>query len=239
MAGEKKIRKNLLWVRRAANALLPAVVVIWLGLRFFRGELLAGWLAENGADYPFLANMGTAVGVTAVLFLLLVITFALNQTIYKNRLNDEYSLKPGAPRPAQFVAYPLLHGDSQHLWGNLSVVLLLAALAVIIPPSFQAFLLASVVILLVQGVGIWWYGDKSRGHLGASGFVTGYFSFVVAYGMALHSSWQSLIAILTFVVFWQSILATLRDQRRGTSVVCHFWGFISGILAAAVLFYWG
>ncbi|MBK8988411.1 MAG: rhomboid family intramembrane serine protease [Chloroflexi bacterium] len=141
------------------------------------------------------------MGVTAVLFLLLVITFALNQTIYKNRLNADYSLKPGAPRPAQFVAYPLLHKDSQHLWGNLSGVLLLAALAVIITPSFQAFLLASVVILLVQGVGIWWYSDKGESHLGASGFVTGYFSFVVAYGMALHSSWQSLIAILTFVVF--------------------------------------
>lgn len=239
MAGETRLTRLFAWLPKAANILLTAVVVIWLGLRLFRSAALESWLAQTGPDYPFLANVGTAVGVTAVLFFLLVVIFFLNRTVYKNRLNADYSLKPGAPRPSQFVAYPLLHGDSDHLWGNLSVVLLLAALAVIITPSFQAFLLASVVILLVQGVGIWWYGDKSGQHLGASGFVTGYFSFVVAYGMALHSSWQSLIAILTFVVFWQSILATLRDQRRGISVASHSWGFISGILAAAVLFYLG
>lgn len=235
MAGKGGLEQLFLLAQKAANIVLVAVVLIWLALRFGNGAALEGWVAQTAPDYPVVTNMGTAVWVTAVLFFLLITIFFLNRTVYKNRLNAEYSLKPGAPRPAQFAAYPLLHGDSKHLWGNLSALLLLAALAVVITPNLQAFLLASFVILLVQGVGIWWFGGKKTSHLGASGFVTGYFSFVVVYGLTLHS-WQSLIAILAFVVYWQSILATLRN-RQNASVAGHFWGFISGILAAALLFY--
>lgn len=235
MAGKGGLEQLFLLAQKAANIVLVAVVLIWLALRFGNGAALEGWVAQTAPDYPVVSNMGTAVWVTAVLFFLLITIFFLNRTVYKNRLNAEYSLKPDAPRPAQFVAYPLLHNDSKHLWGNLSALLLLAALAVVITPNLQAFLLASAVILLVQGVGIWWFGGKKTSHLGASGFVTGYFSFVVVYGLTLHS-WQSLIAILAFVVYWQSILATLRN-RQNVSVAGHFWGFISGILAAALLFY--
>ncbi|MBK6324460.1 MAG: rhomboid family intramembrane serine protease [Chloroflexi bacterium] len=235
MAGKGGLEQLFLLAQKAANIVLVAVVLIWLALRFGNGAALEGWVAQTAPDYPVVSNMGTAVWVTAVLFFLLITIFFLNRTVYKNRLNAEYSLKPSAPRPAQFVAYPLLHNDSKHLWGNLSALLLLAALAVVITPNLQAFLLASAVILLVQGVGIWWFGGKKTSHLGASGFVTGYFSFVVVYGLTLHS-WQSLIAILAFVVYWQSILATLRN-RQNVSVAGHFWGFISGILAAALLFY--
>ena len=235
MAGKGGLEQLFLLAQKAANIVLVAVVLIWLALRFGNGAALEGWVAQTAPDYPVVSNMGTAVWVTAVLFFLLITIFFLNRTVYKNRLNAEYSLKPSAPRPAQFVAYPLLHNDSKHLWGNLSALLLLAALAVVITPNLQAFLLASAVILLVQGVGIWWFGGKKTSHLGASGFITGYFSFVVVYGLTLHS-WQSLIAILAFVVYWQSILATLRN-RQNVSVAGHFWGFISGILAAALLFY--
>lgn len=235
MAGKGGLEQLFLLAQKAANIVLVAVVLIWLALRFGNGAALEGWVAQTAPDYPVVSNMGTAVWGTAVLFFLLITIFFLNRTVYKNRLNAEYSLKPSAPRPAQFVAYPLLHNDSKHLWGNLSALLLLAALAVVITPNLQAFLLASAVILLVQGVGIWWFGGKKTSHLGASGFVTGYFSFVVVYGLTLHS-WQSLIAILAFVVYWQSILATLRN-RQNVSVAGHFWGFISGILAAALLFY--
>ena len=239
MAGENRLTRLFAWLPKAANILLTAVVVIWLGLRLFRSAALERWLAQTGPDYPFLANVGTAVGVTAVLFFVLVVIFFLNRTIYKNRLNADYSLKPGAPRPSQFVTYPLLHQGSDHLRSNLSGVLLLAALAAMIAPNLQGFLLASAVILLVQGVGVWWFGGKSTKHVGSSGFFTGYFSFVVAYGLALHGGWQSTIAILTFIVFWQDILSTLRNRGKDVSVEIHFWGFISGILAAAVLFYWG
>lgn len=235
MAGKGGLEQLFLLAQKAANIVLVAVVLIWLALRFGNGAALEGWVAQTAPDYPVVSNMGTAVWGTAVLFFLLITIFFLNRTVYKNRLNAEYSLKPSAPRPAQFVAYPLLHNDSKHLWGNLSALLLLAALAVVITPNLQAFLLASAVILLVQGVGIWWFGGKKTSHLGASGFITGYFSFVVVYGLTLHS-WQSLIAILAFVVYWQSILATLRN-RQNVSVAGHFWGFISGILAAALLFY--
>ncbi|MBK8988410.1 MAG: hypothetical protein IPM39_20475 [Chloroflexi bacterium] len=62
MAGENRLRQILSWLQRAANVLLLAVVLIWLGLRSFRSDMLAGWLAQATPDYPFLANMGTAVG---------------------------------------------------------------------------------------------------------------------------------------------------------------------------------
>jgi len=236
MAGKGGLEQLFLLAQKAANIVLLAVVLIWLGLRFVNSAALEGWVAQTAPDYPVVNNMGTAVWVTAVLFFLLITIFFLNRTVYKNRLNAEYSLKPGAPRPAQFAAYPLLHNDSNHLRSNLFAVLLLAALAVVITPNPQAFLLASVVILLVQGVGIWWFGGKKTSHLGASGFVTGYFSFVVVYGLALHS-WQSLIAILTFIVYWQSTLRALRNRDKKVSFESHAWGFISGILAAALLFY--
>ena len=100
MAGKGGLEQLFLLAQKAANIVLVAVVLIWLALRFGNGAALEGWVAQTAPDYPVVSNMGTAVWVTAVLFFLLITIFFLNRTVYKNRLNAEYSLKPSAPRLA-------------------------------------------------------------------------------------------------------------------------------------------
>ena len=66
MAGKGGLEQLFLLAQKAANIVLLAVVLIWLGLRFVNSAALEGWVAQTAPDYPVVNNVGTAVWVTAV-----------------------------------------------------------------------------------------------------------------------------------------------------------------------------
>ena len=99
---------------------------------------------------------------------------------------------------------------------------------------FSDFLLVSVAILLIGGLGIWLMGPAQSVHAGASGLVFGYLGFLLLRGYFERSSIAILVAIVVGAVY-ASALPGLLPGQQGISWQGHLFGFAGGVLAARVL----
>jgi membrane associated rhomboid family serine protease len=138
----------------------------------------------------------------------------------------------------RLFTYPLVHGNYAHLAGNTRPLLIFAFFAVILLPKLALLLPLALFMLLIQGIGVWFFGGKGL-QLGASGLVLGLFSFDVLHGL-FAGGWKTAVAVALALIFRKAIWYTLTS--RGTlpngariSVAGHLWGFLSGIFAAYLI----
>src|SRR5919206_4568700 len=86
---------------------------------------------------------------------------------------DQYGIKPheadGLPG---IVTAPFLHAGFGHLEGNTVPFLLLGGAVAL--SGLRKVVLATVVIVLVGGLGVWLFASPGTDHIGASGLVFGY-----------------------------------------------------------------
>lgn len=218
----------------AAKIILGFCVTIWL-LRLLESPAWQNTAAQASLRMPFVNNIKTAVIVVGGLF---VVTWGLrflDRSFYKGQLKARYGIKPHTSlNITSFFTAHLVHGYDGHLYNNTRFLLVFTGIAVLISPDFQAFFLATAVMILIQGFGVWIFGQRGTNHIGASGMLLAYFSFNVTYGLST-PSWHNVIAILLIIFFGRGIWRTLRYPNENTSVAMHLWGFLSGILAALML----
>jgi membrane associated rhomboid family serine protease len=187
--------------------------------------------AQASLRLPFVNNLKTAVIVVGGLFVVTWSLRFLDRTFFREQLKSRYGLKPHAGNVGNFFTSSLVHLHDDHLYDNTRPLLLFAAIAVLLVPDFQTFLLATAIIIFVHGLGVWLFGTKGTVVVGASGALLGYYSFDVIYGLA-YPSWRNIIAILLLIFRWRLIWHNLRHPAENTSIAGHLWGFLSGILAA-------
>ena len=82
---------------------------------------------------------------------------------------------------------PFLHADMGHVITNTASLLLLGALICV--NGETRFLVATAIIIVISGLGVWVIGRDAI-HFGASGVVFGYLGFLVARMVHPHS-WES------------------------------------------------
>ena len=91
----------------------------------------------------------------------------------------------------------------------------------------------TIIVAVVSGLGIWLLGAGNSVHLGASGLVFGYLTYLVTRGVIAHNVWWVVggLIVLAFYggLFW-GLLPTPRVSWLG-----HVFGAIGGILAAWML----
>lgn len=86
-------------------------------------------------------------------------------------------------RPRQLIGLrgilfaPFLHGGFNHLLANSGPLLVLGLLVLL--RHKRSFLLISILIILISGLGTWLIGPSQSVHIGASGLIFGYFAFIV------------------------------------------------------------
>lgn len=150
-----------------------------------------------------------------------------------NNALDDYGIKPreSDALPGILLA-PFLHFGFRHVAANTVPFVLLGWLVGL--RRFSDFLLVSVAILLIGGLGIWLMGPAQSVHAGASGLVFGYLGFLLLRGYFERSSIAILVAIVVGAVY-ASALPGLLPGQQGISWQGHLFGFAGGVLAARVL----
>ena len=124
---------------------------------------------------------------------------------------------------------PFLHGNLYHLIANSGACFVLLALAL----SFNRKLaIKAVLIIVMVGGGLTWtFGNSNAVHIGASGVIFGLLAFLLSVGV-LRREWSALVISAAVLVLYGGAVQSLLVYTPGTSWSGHFFGFVSGMLAA-------
>jgi len=124
---------------------------------------------------------------------------------------------------------PLLHLDWTHLVSNTLPFLLFGFLAM--AGGLGEFIAVTATIWLLGGFGVWLTADSGYVHIGASGVVFGWLTFLLARGFFAHSIRQIALSIVLFV-FWGGLLFGVLPGQPGISWQGHLFGALAGLFAA-------
>ena len=126
---------------------------------------------------------------------------------------------------------PVLHAGFAHLMGNTVPFLILGC--VIAMSGIQRYVQVTVLVGLAAGIGTWLTGTEGTIHIGASGIVFGYLTYLVARG--LFERRLLYLAVSLGVVFFFGGMLWGVFPRAGISWQSHLFGALGGVAAAAVL----
>ncbi|MEZ4516338.1 MAG: rhomboid family intramembrane serine protease [Chloroflexota bacterium] len=124
---------------------------------------------------------------------------------------------------------PFLHGGSAHLIANTVPILVLGLLVIL--RNGDRFLLVSIIIIFISGLGTWLIGPSHSVHIGASGLIFGYVGYLVA-SAYYERSWGAILLAILVIALYGGIIWGVLPQGNGISWQGHFFGLIGGVLAA-------
>jgi membrane associated rhomboid family serine protease len=146
---------------------------------------------------------------------------------------DQYGIEPREVDGLVGIATaPFLHLDFGHLIGNTVPFLLLGA--VIALSGLARVLATTVIVALVGGVGTWLVAPSDTEHIGASGIVFGYASYLIARGLFSRNLVHLGVGVIVIGVYGSTLLFGL-VPTDGVSWQGHLFGAVGGLLAARLL----
>jgi membrane associated rhomboid family serine protease len=130
------------------------------------------------------------------------------------------------------VAAPFLHASWGHLISN---TLPFAVMGLAIALNGAARVLAVTGIVgLVSGLGTWLIGPENSLHIGASGIVFGYATYLLARGVFNRNVLELAIGAGVAVIWGGALLGGALPEP-GISWQSHVFGAVGGVIAAQVL----
>jgi membrane associated rhomboid family serine protease len=178
-------------------------------------------------------------GATIVSFVVLLYVIELFDQL------SGHSLERNGIRPLEtdglwgIIFAPLLHASWQHLAANTVPALVLGFLVTL--TGMARFLWATAIIWIVGGFGTWLIGDVGgcalpTNHIGASGLIFGWLTFLLVFGWFTRHIWQIVTGIVVLFIYGSVLWGALPELNRcgGVSWQGHLCGAIAGVLAA----YW-
>lgn len=127
---------------------------------------------------------------------------------------------------------PLLHASFAHLAANTLPFLALGFLVML--RHSRQFVAASLIIILVSGLGTWLIAPAHTVHIGASGLIFGYFAFLLVAAYYERSP-RAIGLALMVIVFYGGLLWGALPQAGPISWQGHLFGLVGGALAARAL----
>ncbi len=127
---------------------------------------------------------------------------------------------------------PFLHGGFDHLIGN-TIPFLVLGVAIAIG-GLARVATVTVIVAVVGGLGTWLIAPANTIHIGASGIVFGFASYLVARGIYSRRVSEIALGVVVLGVWGTTLLQGLVPED-GISWQGHLFGAIGGVLAARVL----
>lgn len=145
---------------------------------------------------------------------------------------DRFGIRPRQLDGLDGIIFaPLLHNGFGHLIANtLPFALMGSAIAL---EGARRFLQVTVIVGLFSGVGTWLTGPPNSVHIGASGLVFGYLTYLVSRGLFAHRVSYLIGGVVTFLVYGGVLWGLL--PQPGVSWQGHVFGAAGGVLAAFVI----
>ena len=176
---------------------------------------------------PRAAGIRLVLGMAALMWVLEVLDSLLDHRL------DRYGIEPrDADGLIGVVAAPFLHAGFDHLASNTVPFLLLGI--VIALQGLVRVALVTVVVALVSGLGTWLVAPELSIHIGASGVVFGYATYLLSRGFFNHNVLELVIGAVVGVVYGGVLLGGLVPED-GVSWQGHFFGAVGGLVAARML----
>lgn len=129
------------------------------------------------------------------------------------------------------VLAPFLHGGLMHLMTNTVPFAVLALL--VLMRDRDEFVLVTLVVWLVSGLGVWLIGPAQTVHIGVSGIIFGYLGFLLLRGF-FDGKLTSILIALAVGVAYGGVLWGVLPLESGVSWQGHLFGFIGGGIAARI-----
>lgn len=129
--------------------------------------------------------------------------------------------------PGIYVA-PFLHGDVGHLLNNLIGLFIFSSLLFV--HSLRRYLWSSFFIITVTGLLVWLFA-RSALHIGASGWIFGLWSLLIATAWFERRLLNILLAMLVAFFYGGMLYGVLPTDPR-ISFESHLFGAITGVLCA-------
>lgn len=127
------------------------------------------------------------------------------------------------------LTFSFCHIDSAHLLSNSTTLFFLAWLVMLT----EQFWVASLLINLVGGIGVWLLGRPKTAHIGASGFIYGYLGYLVLYGFLVGSGRILIASALLAWIYRYSVYGlSPKLGRANISWEGHLFGLAGGMAAA-------
>jgi membrane associated rhomboid family serine protease len=146
---------------------------------------------------------------------------------------DAYGIEPRELDGLDGVVFaPFLHGGFQHLIGN-TIPFLVLGFAIALG-GIARVAAVTLIVAFVGGLGTWLVAPANTVHIGASGIVFGFASYLDARGAYSRSLVQIAVGIAVLAVWGTTLLQGLVPED-GISWQGHLFGAIGGIVAAWLL----
>lgn len=127
---------------------------------------------------------------------------------------------------------PFLHAGFGHLMANTVPLAVLAFMGAV--RGVTRFLTATLIIVLVGGALVWLFGRGGSVHLGASELVFGFLAYLLGVGWWERTPVAIGVAVAAFALYG-GILWGVLPGNPYVSWEAHLFGFLAGLLAAALL----
>jgi membrane associated rhomboid family serine protease len=146
---------------------------------------------------------------------------------------EQYGIKPheGDGLPG-IVTAPFLHASWGHLIGNTVPFLVLGA--VIALSGLARVAATTAIVALVGGLGVWVFAPTGTDHIGASGIVFGFASYLIARGLFSRNLLHLAAGVFVIAIYGTTLLFGLAP-RDGISWQGHLFGAVGGVVAAWLL----
>jgi membrane associated rhomboid family serine protease len=146
---------------------------------------------------------------------------------------DAYGIIPRSVSGLKGIIFmPFLHANFGHVLANTVPFIILGALVIL--RRTRDFFIISAIIIIVSGLGVWFFGGPGTVHIGASALVFGYFGFLL---LRAYFEWslRSIIVALAVGLMYSGLIFGVLPINPGVSWQGHLFGFLGGVLAAYLL----
>ncbi|MFK7841661.1 MAG: rhomboid family intramembrane serine protease [Sphingorhabdus sp.] len=126
---------------------------------------------------------------------------------------------------------PWLHGDLTHLGNNMLALVVFSFLCLL--NGRRYFLVASFLIIAITGILVWLFARDAL-HIGASGWIFGLWSLIIALGW-IERSVRNIVVALGVVFFYGGMVVGVLPTTGFISFESHLFGAIAGIITAIFL----
>jgi len=135
---------------------------------------------------------------------------------------------------------PFLHANWTHLFANTVPALVLGFLMTL--AGMSRFVWATVIVWIVGGFGTWlignWGGCRFESdHIGASGLIFGWLTFLLVFGIFVRRFWDIITGLVVLFAYGGILVSAVPelDKCGGVSWQGHLCGALAGVLAAYLL----